>query len=86
MDDLIKSHLSVGSGIGEGCSSQSDTLVGSVEDGVESLEKSLAIDEVKSLTTWRPNVGNNQINVVGNTTNQCVEVTRPDLSVRSQTE
>ena len=78
--------ISVGDGVGEGCSSQSDLLVGSVEDRVESLEESHAIDEVESLSTWGANAGNNQVNGTGSTTHGSIKGTRPDLSVGSQIE
>lgn len=76
----------VGGGVSEGCSSQSDPLVGSVEDGVESFEESLAKDEVQSGSTLATNVTNNQVNLAFNTTNGRVKFTRPDLSIGSQLE
>jgi len=61
-------------------------LVGSVEYGVESFEETLAVDEVKSRAAWAANVGNNQVNCAGSTTDNRVEVTRPYLSIGSQIE
>ena len=74
---------SVGGGVGEACCRQSDLSIAGVVDRVESLKEGLAEDEVHSRSTLGANVTNNQINFTGNTTNIGVEVTRPDLSVRS---
>jgi hypothetical protein len=74
--------ISVGGGVGEACSRQSDPGVGSVVDRVESLEEGLAEGEVLSRITRAATVNNNQINAIGSTTNDIVEVTRPYLSVR----
>lgn len=70
----------------EACCRQSDPLVGSVVDRVESLQPDLTEDEVQSSSTLGANVLNNQINLTLNTTNITVEDTRPDLSVRGQFE
>ena len=78
--------ISVGGGVGEGCFRQSDPLVASIVDRVESLEEALAEDEVHSRSTLGANVDNNQINPTFSTTNNRVEVTRPDLSVRGHFE
>jgi len=78
--------ISVSGGIGEGCSSKSDTCAGSIKDGIESLEPSLAVDEVKSRSAVVANVANNQVNVAGNATNVSVKDTRPNLTVGSQHE
>jgi hypothetical protein len=86
MFSLINSASLVGGGTGEGCSSYSDTFVGSVEHRVESLEESLAVDKVKSFPTRGANVTNDQVNFSSNTTNVRVKGTRPDLSVGSQSE
>jgi hypothetical protein len=74
--------ISVGGGVGEACSRQSDPGVGRVVDWVESLEEGFAEDEVQSRITRSAAVKDNQINATGSTTNKIVEVTRPDLSVR----
>ena len=75
--------ISVSGGVGEGCSSKSDTLVGSIKDSIESLKPSLAVDEVKSGSAVAANGANNQVNVTSNTTNVSVKRTRPNLTVRS---
>ena len=59
-------------------------MVGGVEDRVESLKEALAIDEVESRSARATNVGNNQVNVAGNTTEGGVKATRPDLSIGGQ--
>ena len=84
--DLICPGISVGGGSGEGCSSKSDTLVGSIKDRVESLEETLAVDEIESRSAGIANVCNNQVNVAGSTTKLRIKVTRPDLGVRGQME
>lgn len=76
--------LLVRGGIGEAGCCQSDSLVGSVIDRVESLKKSLAEDKVQSRTFLGANVSNNQVNAIGSATNQGVKGTRPDLSVSSK--
>ena len=78
--------VSVGSGVSEPCCCQSDPLVGSVVDRVESLQTGLTEDEVHSRSTLGANVLNNQINLILSTTNFRVQGTRPDLSVRGQFE
>ena len=78
--------ISVSGGVGEGCSSKADTLVDSIKDRIESLEPSLAVDEVESGSAVVANGSNNQVNVTGNTTNVSVKRTRPNLTVRSQDE
>jgi ribosomal protein S3 len=85
-DPLLQRVSSVGGGASERCGSQSNTLVGSVEYRVESLEESLAVDEVESRSTCGTNITDNQINNAGNTTNVTVKGTRPDLTVGSQSE
>ena len=57
-------------------------MIASVVDRVESLEEGLAEEEVQSRSTLGAAVTNNQIKATGNTTNNTVEVTRPELSVR----
>ena len=76
--------LLVGGGSGKGRCRQSDPLVCSVVDRVESLEKDLAEDKVQSRSTRVAYVSNNQIYFTGGTTNPGVEVTRPDLSIRRE--
>ena len=71
----------VGHGVGIFCSRQSDPLIASVVDRVESLEEALAQEEVVSRSTGGAKVTNNQINATVNTTNKSVELTRPGLSV-----
>jgi hypothetical protein len=84
IDDI--SGISVGGGRGEACCRQSDSLVGSVVDRVESLEESHAEDEIESGSTIEAIVLDNQINVTENTTNIGIKAPRPDLSVSSQFE
>ena len=83
---FIIEYILVGGGAGERCGSQSNTLVGSVEYRVESLEESLAVDKVEPRSAVVTNVTNNQVNGACNTTNVSVKGTRPDLTVRSQSE
>ena len=82
----MSSGILIGGGIGKGRCRQSNPSVASVVDGVESLEKDLAEDEVHSRSTLGTNVSNNQIYITGDTTNIGVEATRPDLSIRSNFE
>ena len=56
--------ISVGGGISECCSRQSDPGLGSVVDRVESLEEELAEDVVQSRSTLVAIVNNNQINAI----------------------
>ena len=79
-------RILVGGGVGERCGSQSNTLVASVEDSVESLEDRHAKDEVKFLSTRGANITNGQINFARDTANDDVEGSRPDLGVGSQSE
>ena len=80
------SSILIGGGIGVRCSSKSNSRITSVEDSVESLEPSLAIDEVESRSKVAAKVIDNQVNVAGNTANVSVKATRPDLSVGSKCE
>ena len=82
----IVAGILVGGGVGKRCSSQSNTFVASVEHSVESLEESLAVDKVESLSTGGAKVTNNQVNSAINTANVGVKGSRPDLSVGSQSK
>lgn len=77
---------SVGGRSGEGGSRKTNTLVCSVEHGIEALEPCESVDEVKTLTGWCAEVANNEIHVISSTTNSCVESTRPRLSIGSELE
>lgn len=79
-------NILVGGGIGERCGSQSNTVVASVKYSVESLQERLAVDKVESRSTPGANAANNQVNSGRNTANESVKGTRPDLTVRSQSE
>ena len=79
-------YISVASGSGKGCSSQSNLSVSSIEDRVESFEETLAIDEVESRSTIAANVTNNHVNPTGSTTRGRVKATRPYLCIGSQFE
>ena len=78
--------MSVRSSVSKRCGGQSNTFVGSVKYSVESLEESLPVDEVESLSTWGTKVTNNQVNGTSNTTNVRVKGTRPDLTIGSQSK
>lgn len=87
----ISGTVSVGGGVGKDCLSESNSLVASVENTVESLKESHAEDELRRYVIWvcdalKLKASNNQINTTLNTTNGCVKGTRPDLSVRSEME
>ena len=84
--NYIIASILVGGGVGEGCGSQSNTLVAGVEYSVESLKESLAVDKVESRSTVVANVTNNQVDFAGDTANISVKGTRPDLSVGGQSE
>ena len=84
-EETIDSLL-VGESVGVGCSSNSNSRIASVQDGIESLEPSQAEYEVKSRSFIAAKVTNNQVNVTGNTANVRVKATRPDLSVGSKRE
>ena len=60
--------ISVGGGVGESCSGQSDPMFASIVDRVESLEEGLAEDVVQSSSGLGANVSNYQINAIGSTT------------------
>src|SRR5882757_1292383 len=79
-------RVSVGGGGGEPCCRQSDSLISSVVDRVESLEESLTKNEVQSGSTIAASVTNNQINVIGRSINHFFKATRPDLSIGSKFE
>lgn len=72
---LSNSERSVGSGGGKGSGSQTDPLVGGVEDGVETLKEGLAVDEVKTLAGGGADVIHDKVHAVGIATNSSVEVT-----------
>lgn len=69
------SERSVGSGGGKGSGSQTDPLVGGVEDGVETLKEGLAVDEVETLAGVSAEVTDDEVHAVGIATNSSVEVT-----------
>lgn len=81
----ISSSVQIKFGVGERCVSQSDSLVRSVEDTVESLKGSRAKNERRS-SCGVANIIYNQINLISNTTHDSVKVLRHDLSVRSECE
>ena len=78
--------VSVGDGRGERCYSQSNLIVGSVEDNDKSFKETHAEDEAPRYKAETFKAHNNQINFTGNTAYGNVEVTRPDLSVRNKFE
>jgi len=71
----------VGRGRGVRSRCKADSLVGSVEDGVEALQESVAVDEVETLAAGCTEVVDNEVDGTRNTTNISVEGTRPNLSV-----
>ena len=83
---LMTLGILVGVGHGRGRCRQANPLVGSVVDGVESLEEGLAEDKVQSRCHVATNVPENQIHFSGATANLGVKATRPDLSIRSNFE
>ena len=79
-------YIGIGGGLGKGRISESDLLMGSIKDSVESLKDRLAEDEFILYKFAQARVINNRENVIGtSTSNKCiVKVSRPDLSVRSE--
>ena len=77
----ILSQNLIGRGLREGSSGKSNTLVGSVEDGVETLEEGETVDEVEAFAAGRAKTVGDEVNRVSNTTNVSVEGTRPDLGI-----
>lgn len=82
----ILSQNLIGGGCGKGGGSETDTLVGGVEDGVEALEEGETIDEVETLTAGCAKAVSDEIDVPSNTANVSVKGTRPDLGIRSKLE
>lgn len=76
----------VGGSRGEGGSSETNTLVGSVEDRVEALEESETVDEVETLARVGAKVIDNAVDGSGNTTDISIEGSGPDLSIGGQAE
>lgn len=83
--DISGISVQVKVGVGEACVSQSDSLVGSVEDTVESFKGSHANNEGQT-PTYGANVIYNQVNLTGNTTHGSVKALRQYLGVRSECE
>ena len=63
---------------------QTDTVVGSVEDGVEALEEGKAVDEVEALARVRSKIPNDEVNVSGGAADCSVQRAGPDLGVSCQ--
>lgn len=76
--------LRIEGAVGEVCVSQSDLLVCTVEDNVESLHGSHAKYEIHSLLV--ATVTDHQIKFIGNTMNGGVKANRRDLRVRIEYE
>lgn len=79
-----KKIASVGGGIRVCGCGKTDLGVRGIEYRVEALEESVAVDEVETLATGRAEVVDNEVDVVGGTTDVGVERTRPDLGVRGE--
>ena len=60
----ILSQNLIGCGLREGSGGESNTLVGSVEDGVETLEECVPIDEVEALPGLPTDVADDEVDVV----------------------
>jgi len=80
----ILSQNLIGGGCGEGGGSETDTLVGGVEDGVEAFEESETVDEVETLTAGCAKTVGDEVDVPSNTANVSVKGTRPDLGIGSK--
>lgn len=79
-----KKIASVGGGSRvRGCG-KTDTVVGGIENRVEALEESVAIDEVETFTTGGAKGVDNEVDVARATTNISVKGARPDLAVRGE--
>ena len=75
---------SIGSGVRERGSGQSDLIIGGVKDGIEALQECVTINEIKTLTTGATNIANNQVNIVSRATDFCVKRAGPYLGVWSE--
>ena len=58
--------------------------IGVTVHGIETLEESVAQDEVETCTTLPAPVHDNEVDEVSSTTNLRIEETRPDLGVRCE--
>lgn len=69
-----KSHL-VRCGTSERSVGKTDTLVCSVEYGVESFKESEAIDKIETLAWGGANISDDEVDTIGVTTNSSVQCT-----------
>ncbi len=79
-------QLLVGGGCGEGGGSETNPLIGGIEHGVEALEESEPVDEVKTLAAVGSKIVDNEVDAASNSTDVSVEGTGPELTIGSQLE
>lgn len=77
---------SVSGGVGEGGGGETDALVGGIEDGVETLEEGVAVDEVETLARVRAEVVDDEVDGAGGATDVGVQRAGEELSVGGQLE
>jgi len=70
--------------MGERGGSQTNTLVGGIEDGIEALKEAVTIDEVETFTRGRTKIVDDEVDAAGSTTDVGVEGTGPELSIGGQ--
>ena len=71
----------VAGGVCVGGRREADLRVGGIEDGVESLEERVAVDEVEALAGVAADVADDEVDVVRRAADRAVQRTRPDLGV-----
>jgi len=66
------------------CCRQSNFLVPRIIDGIKSLKECQAIDEIKPFPTGRLQVANDEVYLIGSSSNVRVESAWPDLGIGSE--
>ena len=63
---------------------KANTRVGRVEDGVETLEERVPVDEVEALAGVAADIAHDEVDVVGGAADRAIQRARPDLGVRRE--